>query len=236
LLLQASLWTTPSRAQWACVRVTGPAPSPPSSKPRPPPSASRCKPSCAPAGRGMMEGTLLPALLPQAAWPPHLLLAESCITWVSWPFFSLLGNFGCWEGLLSAPEYQPKICATAKEEKWRERASPARLGYVVAEWFTACRTCLTHRPVPMSVWGVGLIPARGTRYVASYKRDFRRGSRTGGFLRALRFFVHYQKCPIPPMSWVRAAPSLPCSPGGEEPEFHRETCGKKMLQNTKIQK
>jgi hypothetical protein len=39
----------------------------------------------------------------------------------------------------------------------------------------------------MSVRGVGSIPARGTRYVTPYKRDFRRGSRTGGFLRALRF-------------------------------------------------
>jgi hypothetical protein len=35
----------------------------------------------------------------------------------------------------------------------------------------------------MSVRGVGSIPARGTRYVAPYKRDFWRGSRTGGFLR-----------------------------------------------------
>jgi hypothetical protein len=40
---------------------------------------------------------------------------------------------------------------------------------------------------PMSVRGVGSIPARGTRHVAPYKRDFRRGSRTGGFLRVLRF-------------------------------------------------
>jgi hypothetical protein len=36
---------------------------------------------------------------------------------------------------------------------------------------------------PMSVRGEGLIPACGTRYVATYKRDFRRGSRIGGFLR-----------------------------------------------------
>jgi hypothetical protein len=39
----------------------------------------------------------------------------------------------------------------------------------------------------MSVRGVGSIAARGTRYVAPYKRDFQRGSRIGGFLRALRF-------------------------------------------------
>jgi hypothetical protein len=39
----------------------------------------------------------------------------------------------------------------------------------------------------MSVRGVGSIPARGTRYVAPYKRDFRRGSLTGGFLQALWF-------------------------------------------------
>jgi hypothetical protein len=39
----------------------------------------------------------------------------------------------------------------------------------------------------MSVQGVGSIPACGTRYVAPYKRDFQRGSRTGGFFRALRF-------------------------------------------------
>jgi hypothetical protein len=38
----------------------------------------------------------------------------------------------------------------------------------------------------VSVRGVGSIPTRGTRYVAPYKRDFRRGPRTGGFLRALR--------------------------------------------------
>jgi hypothetical protein len=45
----------------------------------------------------------------------------------------------------------------------------------------------------MSVRGVGSIPARGTRYVAPYKRDFRRRSRIGGFLRALRF--------PPPSKW-----------------------------------
>jgi hypothetical protein len=39
----------------------------------------------------------------------------------------------------------------------------------------------------VSVRGVGSIPARGTRHVAPYKRDIRRGSRTGGFLRVLRF-------------------------------------------------
>jgi hypothetical protein len=41
----------------------------------------------------------------------------------------------------------------------------------------ACNQCLCG----------GSIPARGTRYVAPYKRDFRRGSRTGGFLRVLRY-------------------------------------------------
>jgi hypothetical protein len=39
----------------------------------------------------------------------------------------------------------------------------------------------------MSVRGVGSIPARGTRYVAPYKKDLRRESRTGDFLRVLRF-------------------------------------------------
>jgi hypothetical protein len=58
--------------------------------------------------------------------------------------------------------------------------------YVVSEWFTsdmsdsqACNQCLCRC--------MGLIPARGTRYVAPYKRDFWRGSCTGGFLRALLF-------------------------------------------------
>jgi hypothetical protein len=62
------------------------------------------------------------------------------------------------------------------------------VGYVVAKWFTARLTCLTPRPVTnVSVQGVGSIPARGTRYVALYKRDFRRGTHIGGFLRALQF-------------------------------------------------
>jgi hypothetical protein len=42
----------------------------------------------------------------------------------------------------------------------------------------ACNQCLCRE--------VGSIPARGTRYVAPYRRDFRRGSCTGGF-RVLRF-------------------------------------------------
>jgi hypothetical protein len=67
----------------------------------------------------------------------------------------------------------------------------------------------------LSVRDVGSIPARGTRYVAQYKRDFRRGSRIGGFL-GHSGFLHHQKGPIPPpMSWVGATLSLPCSPRGE---------------------
>jgi hypothetical protein len=39
----------------------------------------------------------------------------------------------------------------------------------------------------MSVQGGGSIPSRGIRCVAPFKRDFRRGPLSGGFLLALRF-------------------------------------------------
>jgi hypothetical protein len=80
----------------------------------------------------------------------------------------------------------------------------------------------------MSVRGVGSIPARSTRYVAPHKRDFRRGSRTGGFQRALRF---------PPLSkgsyssnvlGRRDTVAAVLSPGRVAPEFHRETWDKNV--------
>jgi hypothetical protein len=64
----------------------------------------------------------------------------------------------------------------------------------------------------MSVRGVGSLPARGTRYVAPYKRVFGAdhvpvvSSGHSGFL-------HHQKGPIPPMSWVGVTPSAVLSPG-----------------------
>jgi hypothetical protein len=88
----------------------------------------------------------------------------------------------------------------------------------------------------MSVRGVGSLPACGTRYVAPYKRDFRRGSRTGGFLRALRFPLpskgSYSSNVLGSRDTVAAVLSL----GRVARISQAGQPVMKMLQNTKIQK
>jgi hypothetical protein len=65
----------------------------------------------------------------------------------------------------------------------------------------------------MSVWGVGSSSARGTRYVAPYKRDFRRGSRIGDFLRALWFSPPSERSYSPNVLGRRDTVAAVLSPG-----------------------
>jgi hypothetical protein len=75
---------------------------------------------------------------------------------------------------------------------------------------------VSHRPVTNVCAGCGSIQARGTtlemlnRIKGIFSADHVTvvSSEHSGF-------VHHQKGPIPPMSWVGATPSLPCSPRGE---------------------
>jgi hypothetical protein len=107
------------------------------------------------------------------------------------------------------------------------------MGYVVAEWFSAsdvselraCNQCLCGV--------VGSIPARGTRHVAPYKRDFRRGSRTGGFLRALRFPPPSKGSYSPNLLGRRDSVAAVLSPGRVARISQWETCDENVTKYKK---
>jgi hypothetical protein len=77
---------------------------------------------------------------------------------------------------------------SVKKQQQQQNKKTNKRGYVVAERFTARLTCLDSQACNQYLCGVWVRSQLAALDMLHWiKRDFRRGSRTGGFLRALQF-------------------------------------------------